>query len=132
MKHCHNNHKRNRLIYLAAFLLMFSSTACGLGTSISMGTPTTTPSTIAITVPPPPTSTITLVAPIATPITMKITETDVWSNQRHEGAVILALAIDPTTPTTIYAGTLGDGVFKSTDGGEHWSQAITGMTEDWI
>src|SRR3989449_3553889 len=31
-----------------------------------------------------------------------------------------ALAIDPLTPTTLYAGTSG-GVFKSTDGGASWS-----------
>ncbi len=43
------------------------------------------------------------------------------------GADISALAIDPTTPTTIYAGaSFGDagarlGVFKSTDGGESWT-----------
>ena len=38
----------------------------------------------------------------------------------HEGVLISALAIDPLTPTTLYAGTPG-GVFKSTDGGASWS-----------
>jgi len=38
----------------------------------------------------------------------------------HEGVLISALAIDPLTPTTLYAGTPG-GVFKSTDGGTSWS-----------
>jgi len=36
------------------------------------------------------------------------------------GASIRTLAIDPTAPRTIYAGT-GGGVFKSTDGGVTWS-----------
>ncbi len=39
---------------------------------------------------------------------------------------ITALAIDPVTPTNLYAGTYGGGVFKSTDGGTSWSP--TGLT----
>ncbi|SRR6266487_427784 len=39
---------------------------------------------------------------------------------------ITALAVDPLTPTTLYAGTQGGGVFKSTDGGTSWSP--TGLT----
>src|SRR6266849_2940626 len=34
---------------------------------------------------------------------------------------IQALAIDPQTPNTLYAGTQGGGVFKSTDGGVNWN-----------
>ena len=37
-----------------------------------------------------------------------------------------ALAIDPLTPTTLYAGTF-KGVFKSTDGGATWSAANIGL-----
>jgi hypothetical protein len=32
------------------------------------------------------------------------------------------------TPTTLYAGTEFDGVFKSTDGGATWSAVNTGLT----
>src|SRR2546426_996630 len=39
----------------------------------------------------------------------------------HSGVMIPALAIDPLNPTTLYAGTYGGGVFKSTDGGVSWS-----------
>src|SRR5207245_8778072 len=42
--------------------------------------------------------------------------------------VISALAIDPQTPTTLYAGAWGDGVLKSTDGGANWSAVNTGLT----
>ena len=35
------------------------------------------------------------------------------------------LAIDPQTPSTLYAG--GDGIFKSTDGGESWAAASQGL-----
>ena len=38
-----------------------------------------------------------------------------------------ALAIDAVTPTTIYAGTAA-GVFKSTDAGEHWTAAGSGLS----
>src|SRR2546425_6360021 len=34
---------------------------------------------------------------------------------------ILALAVDPHTPTTLYVGTNGDNLFRSTDGGSSWS-----------
>jgi photosystem II stability/assembly factor-like uncharacterized protein len=40
---------------------------------------------------------------------------------------VAALAIDPSAPETIYAGT-GDGVFKSTDGGESWTARNEGLT----
>ena len=40
---------------------------------------------------------------------------------------VYALAIDPTTPATLYAGTYG-GVFKSTNGGGDWSAVNTGLT----
>ena len=33
---------------------------------------------------------------------------------------VWSLLIDPLNPTTIYAGTIQDGVFKSTDGGDSW------------
>ena len=39
-----------------------------------------------------------------------------------------ALAIDPTTPTTVYAGTEFNGVLKSTDGGSTWHALNTGLT----
>ena len=42
--------------------------------------------------------------------------------------IVRALAIDPTTPATLYAGTSGDGVFKSTDSGGTWAAANTGLT----
>jgi photosystem II stability/assembly factor-like uncharacterized protein len=39
------------------------------------------------------------------------------------------IAIDPSTPQTIYAGTNGAGVYKSTDGGATWNQVNTGLTD---
>src|SRR5438445_13794543 len=39
----------------------------------------------------------------------------------HGTGNIAALAIDPVTPTTLYAGTCDRGLFKSTDGGASWT-----------
>jgi cysteine-rich repeat protein len=37
--------------------------------------------------------------------------------------------IDPNTPSTVYLGGYGDGVYKSTDAGANWSPANTGLTD---
>ena len=50
-----------------------------------------------------------------------------WTSIGPYGAGISSLAIDPSTPTTLYAGT-GVGVFKSTDGGATWFQVNTGLS----
>ena len=42
--------------------------------------------------------------------------------------MVNALAIDPKTPSTIYAGTYYYGVFKSTDGGNSWAWSNVGLT----
>src|SRR5262249_5908493 len=53
---------------------------------------------------------------------------NVWTSLGPAGGRVAALAIDPRTPTTLYAGTSVDGVFKSTDGGSSWVAANTGLT----
>lgn len=40
-----------------------------------------------------------------------------------------ALAIDPTSTMTLYAGVLGQGLFKSTDGAVSWTKKSSGMTD---
>jgi photosystem II stability/assembly factor-like uncharacterized protein len=42
---------------------------------------------------------------------------------------VLALAIDPERPATIYAGTMFDAVYKSPDGGQHWMPYNAGLKE---
>jgi photosystem II stability/assembly factor-like uncharacterized protein len=58
-----------------------------------------------------------------------------WSNDNYGfygaspafgGAVVTDLAIHPTQPSTLYAGT-GNGVFKSTNGGRTWSSINNGL-----
>ena len=41
---------------------------------------------------------------------------------------VRALAIHPTTTSTIYAGTFGNGMFKTTNGGTNWTPINTGLT----
>lgn len=42
---------------------------------------------------------------------------------------VTTLAIDPKLPATIYAGTMGDAVYKSPDGGQHWLPHNVGLKE---
>jgi photosystem II stability/assembly factor-like uncharacterized protein len=46
---------------------------------------------------------------------------------RPQPAIIFTLAIDPVTPSTLYAGTDAGGVFKSTDAGTNWSAMNNGL-----
>ncbi len=45
---------------------------------------------------------------------------------------ITDLAIDPTTPTTLYAAALNGGLFRSTDGGATWSLTRNGLNNQII
>ena len=40
---------------------------------------------------------------------------------------VLALAVDPLTPGTLYAGTDSGAVYKSTNGGDTWEAASEGL-----
>ena len=45
---------------------------------------------------------------------------------------VRALAIDPAAPSTLYAGTWGGGVFKSTNSGGTWTAINAGLTDPFI
>jgi hypothetical protein len=71
---------------------------------------------------PAPSSTATPTnTPTATP-----TAVPTWISAGPLGGWISALAIDPTTPQTLYAGA-PNGVFKSTHGGVSWTGSNTGI-----
>src|SRR5262245_66325851 len=55
-----------------------------------------------------------------------------WTSHGPEGGPVRVLAVDPGTPTTLYAGTNGSGVFKSTNGGGSWSAVNTGLTDPTV
>jgi len=68
--------------------------------------------------------------PIATAVEVSRTvEPNVWISRGLAGETIYSLAIDPKTPSTLYAGVYGEegGVFKTTDGGGSWTAAHTGL-----
>jgi len=42
---------------------------------------------------------------------------------------VIAMAVDPSYPATVYAGTKGDAVYKSYDGGQRWVPQKTGLDD---
>jgi photosystem II stability/assembly factor-like uncharacterized protein len=54
-----------------------------------------------------------------------------WSpvSEGLEHSQVLAFAIDPTAPSTVYAGTFANAIYKSADGGQRWRPANVGMKE---
>jgi photosystem II stability/assembly factor-like uncharacterized protein len=42
---------------------------------------------------------------------------------------VIAMAIDPSYPATVYAGTKGDAVYKSHDGGQRWASMRAGLDD---
>ncbi|MCK6555663.1 hypothetical protein L6Q96_13955 [Candidatus Binatia bacterium] len=50
-----------------------------------------------------------------------------WSAELLEGRSVAALTVNPAHPTTLYAGTPGDGVFASEDGGKDWEAINDGL-----
>jgi len=57
-----------------------------------------------------------------------------WSNlsQGMSHSRVIAMAVDPTYPATVYAGTKGDAVYKSHDGGQRWASMRSGLDDATI
>lgn len=55
-----------------------------------------------------------------------------WEAIGPLGGDILGIAVDPATPTTLYAATVGNGIFKSADGGAHWRKASAGLAKSRV
>jgi photosystem II stability/assembly factor-like uncharacterized protein len=49
-----------------------------------------------------------------------------WTSYPWSGGTVRGLAIDPITPTTLFAGAVSGGVFKSTNGGMTWAESGLG------
>lgn len=45
---------------------------------------------------------------------------------------VIAMAVDPSYPATVYAGTKGDAVYKSYDGGQRWASMRSGLDDATI
>ena len=65
----------------------------------------------------------------AAPADRDSASTNEWTSLGLGGLHVTALAIDPTTPATLYVATADGGVFKSTNSGHDWSAANTGLFE---
>src|SRR5436309_7785248 len=53
-----------------------------------------------------------------------------WTSIGPEGGSITVIAVDPLNSNTLYAGTQGGGVFKTTDGGRSWHANNIGLQEN--
>lgn len=53
---------------------------------------------------------------------------DDWHSYPIYGGKMTSMAIDPSDSETVYVGTRDAGVFKTTDGGQSWQPARTGLT----
>jgi hypothetical protein len=61
------------------------------------------------------------------PIARSATGGASWTDVSSNFGQVYSLAIDPHAPTTLYAGTRDEGVFKSTDSGDNWTQINNGL-----
>ncbi len=50
-----------------------------------------------------------------------------WTSAGLAGTPVSILAIDPITPSTLYAAGKGDHYYKSTDGGASWTDFVLGV-----
>ncbi len=56
-------------------------------------------------------------------------DNSIWTSVGPDGGTISCIAVDPLAPATLYAGTRGGGIFKSTDKGGSWIGVNSGLTE---
>ena len=105
--------KRIALAVLTVALVLSLLVGCA-----GPATPTATPSPTATSASPTPTPT-----PTSGGVTV-----GVWEQlSSFGGEVFWCLAIDPGNPQTLYAGIVGDGICKSTNGGAGWTASSSGL-----
>lgn len=63
--------------------------------------------------------------------TLAVAGPGIWTSGGPYGGPVHALAVDPSNPATVYAGTSG-GVYRSTNSGGAWAIASTGLTASWV
>jgi len=63
-----------------------------------------------------------------------MTNSGVWEavNTNLPAGSVLALAVDPKNHLTLYAGTNGSGIFKSTDGAGSWNPINADLTDPTV
>ena len=58
--------------------------------------------------------------------------TNIWTSNGPNGNSIVAIVIDPVTPSTLYVGTDRSGVFRSTNSGESWEAVNSSLGSLYI
>lgn len=56
----------------------------------------------------------------------------VWTSGGPYGGPVTAVVVDPSGSATVYLGTEGHGIFKSTDGGATWVAAQSGLGNPYV
>jgi uncharacterized repeat protein (TIGR02543 family) len=64
--------------------------------------------------------------------TARSTETGAWTRLPQREPNVSSLAINPLVPSTLFAGTVGSGVLRSTDSGATWMAVNAGLYTPWI
>lgn len=56
-------------------------------------------------------------------------QTTVFKGAGPEGGIVTAIVVDPASPNTVCAATIGGGIFKSTDGAANWNRINSGLAD---
>ncbi len=67
--------------------------------------------------------------PPDTPSAPTLIAANTWTSLGPVNGIVQALAVDPLNPGNLYAGLVGAGVFKSSDGGGNWMQVNNGLSD---
>lgn len=56
-------------------------------------------------------------------------DNSIWTSIGPDGGAVGCITVDPLAPATLYVGTQGAGIFKSTDKGANWTAVNSGLTD---
>ena len=117
------------VVYIGHFSGLYKTTNGGNNWSSVIPTPQSFGSVFSIVFDPATPSTMYVAA--NTGVYKSTDSGSTWSAPNNLGITgapnVHALAVDPSAPSTIYAGTFGNGLFKSTNGGGTWTAMNSGM-----
>jgi cysteine-rich repeat protein len=74
-----------------------------------------------------------LLIALAIAFSLRTAGAGVWTNLgTFSTDVVTTIAVDPSNPSVIYAGTSVNGVYKTVDGGVNWSNDTVGLTSSYM
>lgn len=117
-----------KLFPITVCFLLLIAQACSAPTATPVEAPaaanTALPTSASLTLTPRPTKTIE-----PTPTSIPVAWNQISDISPFERAMITTITLDPQDSQTIYAGTFGSGIYRSTDGGKSWQPASNGLRE---